>query len=59
MIAVLGVLLILSDSVGLERVGGGEKYLGVEPWKRLVLGDGLAILGSFASYYLDRYYTKP
>ena len=25
----------------------------------MILGDGLAILGSFASYYLDRFYTLP
>lgn len=31
----------------------------MEPWKRLLLGDGLAILGSFASFYLDKFYTIP
>lgn len=59
MISLLGILLILTDSITLPQVYGSEKYLQVEPWKRLVLGDGLAILGSVASYYLDRFFTQP
>lgn len=61
MIAVIGVLLMLTDSITISQQWGdhAEKYLRVQPWKRLILGDGLAILGSFASYYLDRFYTLP
>jgi hypothetical protein len=61
MISLLGLALILSDSLALPEstLPSAPKYLQVAPWKRLVLGDGLAILGSVASYYLDRYYTKP
>lgn len=25
----------------------------------MIFGDGLALIGSFASYYLDRYYSPP
>lgn len=61
MLSALGVILILTDSITLPQVYDleAEKYLRVEPWKRLILGDGLAILGSIASYYLDQNHQVP
>ena len=61
MIATVGVLLILTDSLTIPQAFDpySDKYLQTQPWKRLLIGDVLAILGSFASYYLDRFYVKP
>ena len=56
MLSVIGVILVLTDSITLPQVmdSQAEQYLKVAPWKRLILGDGFAILGSVASYYLDQ-----
>ena len=56
MLSVIGILLVLTDSITLPQVmdSHAEQYLKVTPWKRLILGDGFAILGSVASYYLDQ-----
>lgn len=61
MISMIGIGLLLVDSATLPQMGGFgiEKYLTIVPWKRLIFGDGLALMGSFASYYLDRYYQPP
>lgn len=59
--SLIGVFLVLTDSISLPQVfdSEAEKYLRVAPWKRLILGDGLAILGSVASYYLDQRHQVP
>lgn len=61
MLSLIGLVLILTDSITLPQVFNhdSEAYLRVEPWKRLLFGDGLAILGSFASYYLDQNHKVP
>ena len=55
LIAIFGIILLFTDSITLPQIDKtSELYLRTEPWKRLILGDGLAILGSFASYHLDK-----
>ena len=61
LLSFVGLTMVLSDSLVLDQSTDPEvdKYLRVEPWKRLVLGDGLAIISSFVSYYLDQKHEVP
>jgi hypothetical protein len=36
-----------------------ERYKRVDPWKRVLFGDSLALIGSMASVYLDQNYKVP
>lgn len=51
----------MSDSITLPQMFGPnvEAYKKVQPWKRLILGDGLGIVASFISVYMDQHFTIP
>lgn len=51
----------MSDSITLPQMFGPnvEAYKQVQPWKRLILGDGLGIVASFISVYMDQHFTIP
>ena len=57
----IGVLLVMSDSVLIPQnlSPSAEHYQRMEPWKRLILGDGLGLFASFVSVYLDQHFTIP
>lgn len=57
----IGVILVMSDSITLPQIFGPsvEAYKQVAPWKRLILGDGLGIVASFVSVYMDHHFTIP
>ena len=56
-----GSLFVLSDSLMLPQKLelNSDRYLKIEPWKRLVFGDSLALFGSFISVYLDLKHVVP
>lgn len=51
----------MSDSITLPQLFGPdvETYKQLPPWKRLILGDGLGIVASFVSVYMDHHFTIP
>ena len=52
--------MCLSDSVMLPQTfDSNERFRGVDPWKRLIFGDGLALFGSLSSVFLDRSHKVP
>ncbi len=58
----IGIVLVCTDSVTLPIIidpTQTRKYLKTDPWKRLIIGDGFALIASVCSVYLDQNMKVP
>ena len=58
----VGIFLVCTDSVTLPIIHDPtqtRKYLATDPWKRLLIGDFLALIASVCSVYLDQNMKVP
>jgi hypothetical protein len=61
MLTFIGIILVCTDSITLPIIIDHQtrKYLRTPPWKRLVIGDGFAIMASICSVYFDQNIKVP
>ncbi len=61
MLTFIGIVLVCTDSITLPIIIDHQtrRYLKTVPWKRIVIGDGLAFIASICSVYLDQNMKVP